>query len=158
MSRAIRWLTVGLLTIPVWFLAASWLSPQLAVLGICAAAIVALYAAIWVWWRPSAFEVSPEGLCIRFPGTRRLIPAARIAAARGMTGAQLRAEAGLAMRIGVGGLWGGFGWLWTQHRGLVEFYVSRLDRLVWIERRDARPLLITPSDPEGLLRALGART
>jgi hypothetical protein len=30
------------------------------------------------------------------------------------------------LRIGVGGLWGVFGWLWTR-RGLVEVYVSRTD-------------------------------
>jgi hypothetical protein len=59
-------------------------------------------------------------------------------------------------RIGVGGLWGGFGWLWTTRRGLVEFYVSRADGMVLIERRGARPLLITPADPEKLLRALQA--
>lgn len=47
------------------------------------------------------------------------------------------------MRIGIGGLWGGFGWLWPG-RGLVNFYVSRSDGLVLIERMSARPLLITP--------------
>ena len=91
------------------------------------------------------------------PGSHPAIPAHRIAAARTVTTAEFKAEVGLALRIGVGGLWGGFGWLWTQRRGLVEFYVSRLDGLVWIERRDGRPLLVTPSDPEGLVRALGAR-
>jgi PH (Pleckstrin Homology) domain-containing protein len=155
MSRAIRVLTGALLAIPVCFLGLSWLVPQLALLAPIAASVVALYAAIWVWWRPSSFEVSGEGLCIRFPGTQRYVPTAQIAAARTMTGAEFRAEAGLAVRIGVGGLWGGFGWLWTQHRGLVEFYVSRLDGLVWIERRDGRPLLLSPSDPSGFVRALG---
>ena len=157
MSRAIRWLTGALLTIPVGFLGVAWLAPQLSILGVAAAFMVALYAAIWVWWRPSSFEVSSDGLCIRFPGTTRLVPAPRIASVRAITAAEFKAEAGLAMRIGVGGLWGGFGWLWTQRRGLVEFYVSRLDGLVWIERREGRPLLVTPSDPSGLVRALGAR-
>jgi hypothetical protein len=157
MSRAIRWLTGALLSIPAWFLGIAWLVPQLAVFALVAAAIVALYAAIWVWWRPSGFEVSSDGLGIRFPGATRRIPTHRIAGARILTTAEFRDEVGLALRIGVGGLWGGFGWLWTQRRGLVEFYVSRLDGLVWIERRDGRPLLVTPSDPSGLVRALGAR-
>jgi hypothetical protein len=67
----------------------------------------------------------------------------------------LRKELGWAIRVGVGGLWGAFGSLWTSRRGSVEVYVSRTDGLVWIERRVGRPLLITPTNPEGFLRALG---
>jgi hypothetical protein len=156
MSRGIRWLTFGLLTIPLWFLGLAWGVPGLSLFSVVAALVVALYAAIWVWWRPSAFEVTESGLRILFPGTSRSVPGSQVAAVRVVDSAQLYAEAGFALRIGVGGLWGGFGWLWTQHRGLVEFYVSRVDALVWIERRDARPLLVTPSDAEGFVRALEA--
>ena len=70
-----------------------------------------------------------------------------------MTKQELHQELGKTMRIGVGGLWGGFGWLWTR-RGLVNFYVSRSDGLVLIERRTARPILITPEKPEMMLQAL----
>ena len=61
-----------------------------------------------------------------------------------------------AGRIGVGGLWGGFGWLWTRGRGMVEFYVSRTDGLVIVERRGGRALLFTPQDPEEFVDALSA--
>ena len=53
-----------------------------------------------------------------------------------------------------GGLGGGFGWLWTQKRGVVRMYISRTDGLVWIERRSERPWLVTPEKPEAFVRAL----
>jgi hypothetical protein len=31
-------------------------------------------------------------------------------------------EVGWSMRVGAGGLWGGFGWLWTERRGIVQMY------------------------------------
>lgn len=51
------------------------------------------------------------------------------------------------MRVGVGGLWGGFGWLWTQRQGALEFYISRSTGLVLLERPAGRSLLITPDRP-----------
>jgi hypothetical protein len=53
-------------------------------------------------------------------------------------------------------LWGGFGWLWTQRRGIVQMYISRTDGLVWIERISDRPWLITPDEPENFVRALSS--
>ena len=67
---------------------------------------------------------------------------------------ELRSEAGWCVRVGAGGLWGGFGWLWTQRRGIVQMYISRSDRLVWIERINDRPWLITPEQPEAFVQAL----
>ena len=114
----------------------------------------ALYAWIWLRWRPSGFEVSADGLTIRFPLGRRQVVARDIASVRVLAVATFREEFGLALRIGVGGLWGGFGWLWTSQRGLVEFYISRLDGFVLVERRAGRPLLVTPQSPEELVDAL----
>jgi hypothetical protein len=103
------------------------------------------------------FEVAADGLRIRFPLRTRAVPAREIAGVRLISGAAFREEFGFAVRIGVGGLWGGFGWLWTAKRGLVELYVSRLDGLVLVERsRGAAPLLLTPTDPEELVEALSA--
>jgi hypothetical protein len=59
-----------------------------------------------------------------------------------------------AFFVGAGGLWGGFGWLWTERRGIAQMYVSRTEGLVWIERRGGRPWLITPEEPEAFVRAL----
>jgi len=89
-----------------------------------------------------------------WPLRRRRIPRAGILEVRLLDKAALRAITGSAARVGVGGLWGGFGWLWTQHRGIVQMYVSRSDGLVWIERGAARPWLITPQSPEAFLRAV----
>ncbi len=66
----------------------------------------------------------------------------------------LRREIGWGMRVGAGGLWGGFGWLWTRRRGIVQMYISCTDRFVWIERSCKRPWLITPEQPEAFVRAL----
>jgi hypothetical protein len=51
-------------------------------------------------------------------------------------------------------MWGGFGWLWTRKRGIVQMYISRTDRFVWIERAGERPWLITPERPEEFVAAL----
>jgi hypothetical protein len=68
----------------------------------------------------------------------------------------LRGELGFAARVGVGGLWGGFGWLWTSRRGLIDMYVSRGDGLLMVERLAGRPLLITPEHPDEFSRALAS--
>lgn len=154
MSGAIRVITVLLLAIPVAFIGlplAGVAPPLLFWVGL---GVVALYGAIWIWWRPTAFEVGPEGLSIVFPGRTRRIPAHDLATARTLTSREFLGEFGVALRIGAGGLWGGFGWLWTWRRGMVEFYVAGLDRYLLIERRAGRPLLVTPADPDGLQRAL----
>jgi hypothetical protein len=52
--------------------------------------------------------------------------------------------------------WGGFGLLWTSRGGLVDFYISRTDRIVIVERKSGRPLLITPERPEQFVAALEA--
>jgi hypothetical protein len=156
MSRSIALLSAVLLALPAVLAVASFASAEAGPVLLGAAVfVVATYASIWIWWRPSAFEVSAEGLRIRFPGRTRFVPGPDLAGARVLSSAELRELVGLAMRIGAGGLWGGFGWLWTSRRGIVEFYVSRLDGYVWVERRAGRPLLFTPVDPDGVVRALG---
>lgn len=69
---------------------------------------------------------------------------------------ELQREIGWGMRVGAGGLWGGFGWLWTQRRGIVQMYISRTDGFVWIERISGQPWLITPDEPESFVRALSS--
>jgi hypothetical protein len=46
--------------------------------------------------------------------------------------------------------------LWTSRGGLVDFYISRTDRIVIVERKSGRPLLITPERPEQFVAALEA--
>jgi hypothetical protein len=152
MSRLIFWLTAALLAIPLAFAALSlgFGAPLI----VPAALLCALYAATWLAARPSSFELSDGRLAICFPLWTRSLPRGSLASARAADAASLRRELGIALRVGVGGLWGGFGWLWSSRRGWIEMYVSRADGLVWIERPDALPLLVTPERPEAFLAAI----
>ena len=154
MDVPIRILTIVLLVLPPLFLAIALLGnrPLLAV----AMLLVAIYVWIWIWFRPTRFVVQPRGLEIVWPGRRRKIPRDDITAVRLIDKRELRREVGWAIRVGAGGLWGGFGWLWTEKRGVVRMYISRTDGLVWIERRSDRPWLLTPEQPEDFARALAS--
>jgi hypothetical protein len=156
MDGLIRGLTVFLLALPAVLALAGAASGQQRPLLAVAGLMALVYVAVWLWWRPTRFELSEDSLDIVFPARRKSTPRSAIVSARPFTVQSMRSELGFPLRIGVGGLWGGFGWLWTTRRGLVEFYVSRTDGMVFIERRGAHPLLITPADPEELLRALQA--
>ena len=154
MSGLIRVLTDAFLLLPVAFLGshAIWGSPRLAVVLLLAA----LYLWVWLRMRPSRFVVHPDAIEVIWPLRRRRIARSSITGARVVDKGELRALTGAAARVGVGGLWGGFGWLWTKRRGIVQMYVSRTDGLVWIERGAERPWLITPETPEAFLRAVVA--
>src|SRR5437773_2566438 len=151
MDVPIRLLTLALLVLPPLFLAIALLGNRL-LLG-PAALLVAIYVWIWLWFRPTRFSVQPRVLDIVWPLRRCEIPRDDIVTARLLDKRQLRQAVGRAMRGGAGGLGGGFGWLWTQKRGVVRMYISRTDGLVWIERRADRPWLITPECPEAFVRA-----
>jgi hypothetical protein len=153
MSTPIRVLTWVMLALPVALVAAGrgW-----GALNAAALLVVAIYVWIWLRFRPTSFVVRPDALEVIWPLKRRRMPRAEIAGVRILEGPDLRPELGWCLRVGAGGLWGGFGWLWTGRRGIVQLYVSRTDSFVWIERRGSRPWLITPEDPEGFVRALSS--
>jgi hypothetical protein len=154
MAPPIRWLTWALLMLPAGFVAAGLTAyASGSVLRPVGVLLIVLYAAIWIWWRPGRFQVSDQGLALVFPGRRKLVPAAVIADARVIDVDVLRERFGTQLRVGVGGLWGGFGWLWSR-RGWTEFYVSTLDGYVLIERRGAIPLLVSPEEPQRMAAAL----
>jgi hypothetical protein len=152
MCRLIYWMTVGLLAIPIAFAVGAAFGAG-ALLG--PAVIVALiYAWIWTRFRPTAFVVHRDALVVVWPLKRRTLDRAEIADVRVITQAELREEVGRGGRVGAGGLWGGFGWLWSTRRGIVQMYISRTDEFVWIERSGGRPWLITPERPDAFVRAL----
>lgn len=154
MSPVILILTLALLAVPVVFLATAVLGKSLIVVpGVF---VVAIYAWVWLRFRPSRFVVHPRALEVIWPLKRRQIRRESISAVRLMDRRELRREAGWCMRVGAGGLWGGFGWLWTRRRGIVQMYISRTDGLVWIERDGDRPWLITPEQPEAFVRVLSS--
>ena len=162
MDFLIRLLTLALLALPPMFVLIALLgnAPRgnallgNALLFIPAVVLVAIYVWIALWFRPTRFVVGPRALEIVWPLRRREIPRDDITAVRLIDKRALEREVGRAMRFGAGGLGGGFGWLWTQKRGVVRMYVSRTDGLVWIERRSERPWLITPERPDAFVRAL----
>jgi hypothetical protein len=154
MSPLVLTLTLGLLALPPAFLAGALCAGRS--LAVPAALMIALYAWVWVRFRPSRFIVDRGALEVIWPLKRRTIPRADIADVRLIDRLELRRAIGWGMRVGAGGLWGGFGWLWTKRRGIVQMYVSRTDRFVWIELARGRPWLITPEHPEAFVRALSS--
>jgi hypothetical protein len=150
MSPLILWLTAGLALLPLAFAVAALTGAR--ALWIPTLLLVLLYAAVWLCARPRRFEADAGSLDVVFPTWVRSVP--DVVGARTVTARELRDTCGVMLRIGVGGLWGGFGWLWSSRRGLIEFYISRTDGFVILERRAGRPLLITPDDPGGLVNVV----
>jgi len=154
MSPLIQGLTIGLLLLPLVFAIAAWVTQQAGLAGV-ALFLGVLYAGVWFGCRPTYFQVTDRDLTIVFPVWQRSVPIVTVTAVRQIGPTEFRQRFGSALRVGVGGLWGGFGWLWTSRGGWVEFYVSRTDHLVLIERSGHLPLLITPRSPQHFIGVLG---
>ena len=152
MCRVLLWLTLFLWALPVGFVLGAVAGFR--VLALPAILLLLIYGWTWTRFRPTRFVIRPESLEVIWPLKQRGIPRSSIASVRLVDREELRGLIGWAARIGAGGLWGGFGWLWTQRKGIVQMYVSRLDQFVWIERGRERPWLITPADPESFIAAL----
>lgn len=152
MSPLILLLTLGLLALPVVFLSSAVLGKWVFVTPVLL--LVVIYSWVWLRFRPTLFVVHPDALEVVWPLKRRQIRRDQISDVRLIDKRELRRETGWCMRVGAGGLWGGFGWLWTRRRGIVQMYISRTDSFVWIECPGHRPWLITPDEPEAFVRAL----
>ena len=155
MSTVLRVMTWALFALPVLFVVATLAAPPPvnAVLLGTTMFVVLLYASVWFVWRPSGFVVEERTLRIVWPIRAREIARADVEDASIVGSDEFRREYGYGMRVGVGGLWGGFGLLKTG-RATFSMWVSRTDQFVIVRLRDARPLLITPEDPERFVRAL----
>ena len=152
MSPFIRGLTLLMLALPLAFVGMALAGTT--ILAVPAIVLIALYAWVWLRFRPTAFVVGPDAVDVHWPLKRRRIARASIQSVRRVDNNELRAIAGAGIRVGVGGLWGAFGWLWTTHRGIAQMYVSRTDAYVWLDRGTERAWLITPDDAEAFVRAL----
>src|SRR5262245_16387738 len=146
MSAVIRVLTALLFLVPVGMVIGA--AAGMRVLLVPLAFVVAIYAWIWLRFRPREFVIHPDRIEVLCPLKRRTIARATVVPCRTIGLADLRREIGWGIRVGAGGLWGAFGWLWTLRRGIVQMYVSRTDGFVWIERGAETPWLITPERPE----------
>jgi hypothetical protein len=115
-----------------------------------------LIIGVWLWMRPTQYIVDSSGLTVVWPLRKYHIPRSRITRVRVLDKKQVKKEIGFAVRIGVGGLFGGFGLLWSRKRGFIRFYITRTDDFVIIEQRNDRPLLITVDNPQGILKDLAS--
>jgi hypothetical protein len=155
MSGLILGMTCALLLVPIGFLAVPLVDPRLTPLAPVGAAIAFGYAFTWLYMRPTAFEITPEGLDVVWPLRRRHIPRADILGAVTVRPPDLRAEFGTLLRVGVGGLWGGFGLAWSSRGTHLGLYVSRhADGFVLVRCGRSRSLLITPERPEAFAAAV----
>ncbi len=154
MSSIILSITIVLLMLPFGFLVAAMSGIRIHVVP--CSIVLALYVWVWLRFRPSSFVVTDKSLDIVWPLKRQEIPRETISTVRLLDREELKQEIGWSMRVGAGGLGGGFGWLWTKRHGIVHMYVSRTDRFVWIERQHDRPWLLTPEQPDMFLQALSS--
>ncbi len=152
MSPVIRVLTVVLLILPAAFLT-GMLTGRNEFVGPFVV-ISVIYAWVWFLFRPGAFVIHPDALEVVWPLKRREVSRQSILSVRQVDAKTLRTEIGWGARVGAGGLWGGFGWLWTKRRGVVQMYISRTDQFVWIERGHERPWLVTPERPDEFVHEL----
>jgi hypothetical protein len=151
--RAATWL---LFLLPLVLLGGALGAPPAARSTLMGATVlsVVLYALVWLAGRPRRFEVDAEALRIRWPVRARRVARSAIQSARLVSADDFRREYGSGIRIGAGGIWGGFGLLQTP-RETFSMWISRTDNFVLLRLTGARPLLITPEHPEQFLAALG---
>ncbi len=152
MCPLILTLTLILQALPPVFLVGAMFGSQ--PLAYVAVFLIALYAWVWLRFRPNRLIIHDDRIEVIWPLKRRNIPRGTISGVRVMDKQELKREIGWGMRIGAGGLCGAFGWLWTRRRGVIQMYVTRMDRFVWIDRADGRPWLVTPEDPDEFARVL----
>jgi hypothetical protein len=108
---------------------------------------------IWLFMRPSFFELTDSGLRIRWPLRSRMIPRHTIRSARVLSQREFDGEFGSGVRIGAGGAWGRFG-LYKTPKATFSLWASRCDQVVVVELGDDRPLLITPARPQEFVAQL----
>ena len=148
-----RSMTAGLLLLPAFFAYASLTSPdpEGAALAGVGAFVVAIYGSVYFWWRPRGFAVEEGALTLVFPIRSKRIEG--VIKAERIDRDELKRRYGWQARVGAGGLWGGFGWLYSS-RGWMEFYISRMDGYVLLTRREGLPVLISPERPDALIAAV----
>jgi hypothetical protein len=157
MTTDLRIMTVIVLIVPAVIALGGAAAPgpvRLVLLGV-AGLLAITYLSVWLWWRPSRFELTDQSLTLIWPLRSRSIPKSTIREVSLVTRADFRREYKYGLRVGAGGLWGGFGLLVTA-RGTLAMYISRTDAFVLIQRDGERSLLITPEEPERFMEELQA--
>ncbi len=153
MSGLILWLTILVLPLPLLMFWIAWRSDLAPAGWLSAVFMTLIYLFVWLYMRPSHFEISQSSLDVVWPVRRFSLPRSEIENVELLSGAEFRERYGYGMRIGAGGLWGGFGLLKTKSVTF-RFYISRMEGYVIVWPRTGRPLLITPAEPQSFVRAL----
>lgn len=154
MCRLIAAMTTFVLALPIVFgIVAKKLGwPRaIAPFGLCVVFMVACLV-VWAWFRPKLFIVSHDFLTIQWLLRKKVWKRSDVLSAKIITNSDFRKEYGRGMRIGAGGLWGGFGLLKTSSCTF-QMYISRTDEFVLIHFRNEPPLLITPEKPHRFIQA-----
>ncbi|TKS58976.1 MAG: hypothetical protein EWM72_02628 [Nitrospira sp.] len=136
MSPLILTVTTVLLVLPLALFLGALFGGRF--LSVSALIVVGIYVWVWLRFRPRRLVVRDRSIEVIWPLKRRTIPRVDISNVRLLDREELRKKIGSGLRVGAGGLWSGFGWLWTKRRGIVQMYVSRTDCFVWIERKSGR--------------------
>jgi hypothetical protein len=160
LTAAVFVITVGAFSIPLVMMALAGAPPAVLLTsglfsGVVMVLIAALFAWVWLYMRPSRFELSGAGMRIVWPLRAEIVPIYVIGDVELVTRRELSARYGRGYRFGAGGLWGGFG-LYITPRQTFRFYISRLEPMVVVHLRgrDARPFLLTPESPEQFIDTL----
>ena len=157
MSGLMTALTAALLFLPLGIATVGGRSPAAPWLFGAAGSMAAAYAFTWLVMRPTKFVVG-DALEVVWPVRRRRIAWDDVLGASETPADALPAEFGTLLRVGVGGLWGGFGLAWSTRGKHLGLYVSRhADGFVLVRCARARSLLITPERPADFVAAVSAR-
>jgi hypothetical protein len=147
-------ITFGAFGVPLALMALTGAPPEVVLsVGLASGVVMALIAAVFAWvflyMRPSRFELSGAGLRIVWPLRAEIVPMYAVGDVELITRRELSARYGRGLRFGAGGLWGGFG-LYITPRQTFRFYISRLEPMVIVHLRgrDDRPFLLTPESPD----------
>lgn len=157
MSKSFLVMTGMLLLLPFVMLATVGRVPEPAayVMYGAIAFMVLLYALVWLWWRPSRFELGQDALVIHWPLRQRAFPYRELSYAELTSFDRIHQQHGQGLRVGAGGLFGAFGRYVTKKTTLL-MYVTRMDRLVLVAGAE-KPLIISPADPEDFVVRLSQR-
>jgi hypothetical protein len=121
----------------------------------CVPFVPLLLAGLWLYMRPTCFELSSAGLDLVWPLRRERIPLGTLAGVELLSRAAVNARYGRGYRFGAGGFGGGFGKLITPKQTF-RMYISRLDQHVLIHAREGMSLLLTPADAPGFVERLSS--
>jgi len=116
----------------------------------------AMLAAIWITFRPKAFELSDRGLRIIWYFRDSQIPFEEMEQWQLVSRGQIDEQHGRGLRFGAGGFGGAFGQLLCPKQKF-SMYISRMDKLIVIYFKQRPPLLISPHSPGKFMNELELR-